>query len=248
MCGSPAVSPDGKQLAFDGRSIKPRTSSTMFVMSIDGSEPKQLRSGMMPNWSKDGKSLTFSTGGVRIMKLDGTTYLDGTAEKIFAKSGWGAQWSPDGKRIAFYEGTAIKTYDVAAGTIDTVLEGNEHAYRQFYWNMTWSPDSTRLCCKATKPDGTNEIVTLNMIGEKPKLKVHHSTKLGLNGDFAWHPRGDRIVFSGTCPERRGAQLYEFNPDQDAPPKLVVGQDPTRNNTDLCWTPDGKRLIVVSGDF
>jgi hypothetical protein len=44
------------------------------------------------------------------------------------------------------------------------------------------------------------------------------------------------------------QLYEFNPTTDAAPVLMKGQDPKRNNTDACWTPDGKRLIVVSGDY
>jgi hypothetical protein len=44
------------------------------------------------------------------------------------------------------------------------------------------------------------------------------------------------------------QLYEFNPSTDVAPKLVEGQDIARNNTDACWTPDGKRLIVISGDF
>jgi len=44
------------------------------------------------------------------------------------------------------------------------------------------------------------------------------------------------------------QLYEFDPDTDDPPRLMTGQDPERNNEDACWTPDGRQLIVVSGDF
>ena len=48
-----------------------------------------------------------------------------------------------------------------------------------------------------------------------------------------------------CPERVRLQLYEFNPKTDDLPKLLNGQDATRNNSSPCWTPDGKRLIVVS---
>ena len=44
------------------------------------------------------------------------------------------------------------------------------------------------------------------------------------------------------------QLYQFNPNTADPPVLVAGQDVTRNNTDACWTPDGKRLLIISGDF
>ena len=80
------------------------------------------------------------------------------------------------------------------------------------------------------------------------LTVRHSGKVSINADFAWHPRGDRIVYAMRCTERNQVQLYEFNPNNDLPPKLFDGQAVDRNNTDCCWTPDGKRLIVVSGDF
>ena len=51
-----------------------------------------------------------------------------------------------------------------------------------------------------------------------------------------------VIFAMTCPERGFVQLYEFNPGTDATPTLVEGQDKTRNNTDACWTPDGKNLL------
>ena len=113
--------------------------------------------------------------------------------------------------------------------------------------MSWSPDSKRLCFKGTKGE-VQEIASVNMTGEKPDLKVHHTGKIFVGADIAWHPQGGRIICSMTCVERGVTQLYEFNPDKNDPPTLVQGQDPTRNNSDLCWTPDGKRMIVVSGDF
>lgn len=56
------------------------------------------------------------------------------------------------------------------------------------------------------------------------------------------------MFAMSCPERGFVQLYEFNPTTADPPELMAGQDVARNNTDACWTPDGQRLIIVSGDF
>ena len=87
-----------------------------------------------------------------------------------------------------------------------------------------------------------------MTSEKPAPKVHHSTKLNINADFAWHPAGNRIAFGMYCPERKKLQIYEIDPSKDDPPALFPGQDETRNNNDVCWTPDGEQLIVVSGDF
>ena len=79
-------------------------------------------------------------------------------------------------------------------------------------------------------------------------KVHYSTKADINADFAWHPDGDRIVFGMFCQERQKTQLYEFNPNLDEPPTLFPGQDESRNHNDVCWTPGGEQLIVVSGDY
>ncbi len=244
-CGSPAVSPDGKQIAFDASPLKQQGNSSLFVMSIDGGNPRQIETGMMPTWSKNGDQLACSRGspkyGVWLMELEG-------ADHQFLAQGWGAQFSPDGSQIAFAEGTALKVYDLNTRETRTVLDGEANPYQQIYWNSTWSPDGKRLCFKGIKADGTQEVATVQMTGDKPELKVHHSGKLAINGDFAWHPLEDRIIFSMTCPERNKTQLYEFNPNKADPPTLMKGQDETRNNTDISWTPDGKRLIIVSGDY
>lgn len=239
-CGSPAISPDGKTLAFDAWSIKPRTSPTIFTLELGKTTPRRIGAGSMPTWSPDGTQFASSHSGVRIISLEGWNRV------AIREKGWGAQWSPDGKVIAFTEGTAIKLYDVASKKIRTIIQA--HDYRQIYWNMTWSPDSRWLCFKGHKADGTNDVVTLDTNSDRPKPRVHHSTTLNVNADFAWHPDGNRIVFGMHCPERKKTQLYEFNPNNDEPPTLFPGQDETRNNTDVCWMPDGQQLIVVSGDF
>lgn len=239
-CGSPAVSPDGKTLAFDAWSVKPRTSPTIFKMELGTNNPRKISSGSMPSWSPDGKRFACSQSGVRIINTDGWNPME------IRNNGWGAQWSPDGKTIAYTEGSAIKSYDVSTKKVRTILQ--THDYKKVYWNMAWSPDSRQICFKGEKADGSLEIATLNTTDAEPTHKVLHSTMLNINADFAWHPDGDRIAFGMYCPERKKTQIYELNPNQNKPPTLVPGQDETRNNNDVCWTPDGEQLIVVSGDF
>lgn len=244
-CGSPAVSPDGTKIAFDAWAKNQQGGSTLYVMSIDGGDPREIALGMMPNWSSDGKTLACSrsspTYGAWLMAVEGNNHKH-------INPGWGAQFSPDGTRLAFTEGAVLKVYNVDDESTDTLLEGNDNPYRQIYWNSCWSPDGKRLCFKGVKADGTQEVASVNTNADKPELKIHHSGKVAVNADFAWHPTESRVVFSMFCAERKHTQMYEFDPQRNAPPTLVKGQDETRNNTDMTWTPDGKRLIIISGDY
>jgi Ca2+-binding EF-hand superfamily protein len=241
-CGSPAVSPDAKWIAFDAWDKTDQQGSKLYLMSINGGDPREISTGMMPNWSSDGKTLACSRGeptyGSWLMDLQGD-------EHRHICNGWGAQYSPDGTRLAYSQGPILRVHNLKDSSEETILDGT---YRQIFWNVSWSPDGKRLCFKGIKGDGSQDVVTVNASSKEPNLKVHHSGKVAVNADFAWHPAGDRVVFAMTCPERSCMQLYEFNPTTDAAPVLMKGQDPKRNNTDACWTPDGKRLIVVSGDY
>ncbi len=241
-CGSVAISPDGKWLAFDAWSTKPRRGSAMFVMPMSGGEPVRLGDGMMPNWSPDSRQLTFSSGSSLWM-----TSRNGE-ERTQLAQGWGAQWSPDGRRIAFARNAEVCAYNLETKLVETLLTAEENLFQSVYWNMGWSPDSRRLCFKGAKADGSQGVAVMDAVPGKPNLKVRYLGKVAVNADFAWHPRGDRIVFAMQCPERSRVQLYEFDPDADEPPRLFPGQPVDRNLSDCCWTPDGKRLIVISGDY
>lgn len=243
-CGSVAVSPDGKTIAFDSWIGANQGGSALYTMDINGGEPKQICQGMMPSWSADGESLaySFTSQGFGVW----LTSLDGNREGL--ANGWGAQFSPDGTRVAFNVGSEIYTMELATGETTVLLQGDENPYRSIYWNSTWSPDSKRLCFKGVRADGIAEVASILTTGDDPDLKIHHSGKVNVNADFAWHPTEDRVVFAMQCAERTMVQLYQFNPNTTDAPVLVAGQDVTRNNTDACWTPDGKLLIVISGDF
>lgn len=244
-CGSPAVSPDGKRLAFDSWINRQQGASNIYVMKIDGSPPEEICPGMMPSWSKNGTKLALS----RSAPVFGSWLVDVSGEsEVQIGTGWGAQFSPDGTKLAFAEGTSLRIHDFESEATRTILDGPEYGYGQLFWNMAWSPDGKRICFKGAKTGGTQHVATVNTTGDQPELRVHHRGQVAVNADFAWHPTEDRVVYAMHCADRGFTQLYEFNPTNEAAPTLVQGQDIGRNNTDACWTPDGKRLIVISGDY
>src|SRR5436190_886630 len=95
-CGSPAVSPNGRRIAF-GRF------RGIWVMRADGSHQRRVdRLGGRPNYSPHGKRITFDRHfrGIWVMRADGShthrlTQRDGDSDPAF---------SPNGKRIVFYRG------------------------------------------------------------------------------------------------------------------------------------------------
>jgi len=248
--GSPTFSAEGQKLAFDGRKSQNGerfSDGKILVAASDGSDLKDIGSGVMPSWSPGGNRIAFSQispRGVAIMNSDGSH------RQMIDDQGWGAQWSPDGKKIAYsvHEpgGANIRIYDLIEETKTNLFPEGECPYSQLYWNMTWSPDSNWLCFKGRKKsDRSYDIATINAAGQKEGFKVHYNNKQAPYADFAWHPQGDAIVFAAEFNPRK---LFKFNPAEDkAPEPLNINVKGTILG-DVCYTPDGRYLLFnVSGE-
>lgn len=239
--GSPQFSRDGKYMAFDGwmpDAGEGTSDSRLFLLSTDRDELWLLGNGAMPTWGPDNTKLacSFYSGGVGIMTIE-------TQEIVtIDRNGWGTQWSPDGKRIAYAVGRELRIYNLESKQSRTAFNA-EGQYTSLAWNGTWSPDSERFLFLGTKEDGAKDIASVKVTGDDADLKKH-VTDIKPSAKFAWHPTQPRIVFSQYSAEQKRAQLFEFDPSQNNPPKRMNGQDPTLDVLSPTWTPDGKRLFCV----
>jgi len=245
---SVAVSPDGQLIAcvrWKRGENAMETASELCVLDREGRELHMLGSGRSPSWTPSGLSLVCRrrTQG---QDLVSTVSLDGQAA-IIEQFQYNAVWSPDGSKLASIGRMGLRIRDGGPGELNIIFDREGHPFGSLGEHICWSPDGRWLCLRCEGNDHKQQIVTVDAGGAELGFRIHDTMEKSL-GNIAWHPRGDRIVFSKFCPERGRMQLYEFNPDRNDSPRLFPGQDPHRHNTDSCWTPDGTTLLVISGDY
>jgi dipeptidyl aminopeptidase/acylaminoacyl peptidase len=108
--GDPQLSPDGRWVAYTISDLNwdaNRRVTQIYLVSVDGGEPKQLtnapQSSSSPRWSPDGKRLAFISareGGPQVWTID---VASGEQKKVTNISTGASDpvWSPDGRMIAF---------------------------------------------------------------------------------------------------------------------------------------------------
>lgn len=253
--GSPTWSKDGKLIAFDA--WRPQlgehlSDAKVIVVNADGANPRILGDGAMPSFSPRANRIAYSrynaNQGVWVMSIAGPD----KEPVLLDNQGWGADWSPNGRRIVYttYGGAGgpaanLVVYDLVEGTRKPLFDAATARYRSFFWNFTWSPDGRKIVFKGERDDGKIEMGIVDARGAKHGLVTRFVGNVMAN--FAYRPDGKRVLFSY---QKDGPafpmQLYAVDPNTQDPPELLAGQDPARPNTAAAFSPDGKRLAIVSG--
>ena len=189
--GYPAVSPDGKTIAFYG--YYGRETWSIHTINVDGSERKRLtheenKLDSSPSWTPDGKQILFA-------RVDGEEHeiwimnADGSQQKqIEGISGGGPNITKAG-RLLYYSHFPNKEICIADidGSNSIALTSNDTDDA----NPDMSPDGTKIAFMSDR-DGSIEIYTMGADGSNQTRLTFE----GANWDPIWSPDGTRILFNG----------------------------------------------------
>jgi TolB protein len=240
---SPEISPDGKWVAVDGwRRGQTNVAAHLLIASVETDEVRDLGIGCIPQWSPDGKKIGFSRygRGVFIRNFEG----DADEQSIDSR-GWAIEFSPDGKQTAYVKGSNnLIIHNIATNEIRPVFPEGQSPYIYIEHNFKWSPDSKRISFKGHTPNNVLDVGIVNTTGGDPRLRILCDAK-DVSSDFAWFPDGKRLMFARRPEGAATTQIFEVNPDGEAPSTRYPNQPINRNNICVSWSRDGKTFVYLS---
>jgi hypothetical protein len=207
----PALSPDGKSLAFYNH--RSDSSWSLHLLDLASGAIRDLAGDRntldwSPRWSKDGRRLFFTRSrpaprwSSEIWAVD----LDGSSpRRIGGVEGQGPDCSPDGKLVAFYD------YVEGGGDIWTMGSDGSNPTRLTEdpaedWWPAFSPDGGRIAFQTAR-DGNFEIYTMKADGTDLKRLTYDKAE---DAEPRWSPDGRRLLFSSM---RDGHyEIYLMNSD------------------------------------
>jgi Tol biopolymer transport system component len=214
---SPAVSPNGRRIAFVSMRNFRTSAGDIWVMNADGTRQTRLTSDVAdeadPAWSPDGKKIVFDLvnsgrSDLYVMDADGSHRRRLTATPQVEG---GPAWSPNGKKIAFAR--IPSPYNTAARIYTVNPDGSglrELSSKPYEGGPSWSPDSRRIAFERG-----GDIYLMNADGTH-RHRLTWTTSL--EEAPAWSPDGRTVAFVS---DRSGdTELWQIDVDGTRPRQLT----------------------------
>lgn len=193
---TPAISPDGKSVAFVSDTAGPRQ---IFIRLLAGGPPLQIThdagAHLEPRWSQDSASLIYYTPPSE-NETQGTLWevsaLGGAPHRL-APALSGADVSHDGKRLTFFRLGDKEMQLVASDRDGSNLRVVMSAPVSFsYRKPRWSPNDKLIAYLHSRENWADDVYVVRSDGGTPKQVSADNT---LMTGLAWLSDGSRILYS-----------------------------------------------------
>ena len=254
---SPAISPDGAQVAYATLRHSERPGHFDIVTAQLDLKPRLLFFGSSrerqqlttvgasesePAWSPDGAQIAFLRDGyLHTMAADGSD-VRGIAPGIPVDHE-PPVWSPDGTRLAF-RGEPDGVLYVVGADGSNLREVADRAAARRIWSgrLAWSPDGRGIAFMARNDvSGGPDLYVADVEGNGRVTRIAWGF-----GSPVWSPDGTEIFF-GHGEAKKGPGLYAV---AVADPHHLrrVTEIKINNILGMAWSPDGTRLAVLKTPF
>jgi Tol biopolymer transport system component len=209
----PAISPDGKEIAYQLRSEDEKRQN-IYVKLIGTDSELQLTNSAAedccPQWSPDGRYIAFLRGREWLIRIPARQVLQTKSDKYtrFDCLYSGAEWFPDGRHLALVQTSraqgpaAERTLHIVSLDIDTgaqqILTTPPRGVRGDT-KPALSPDGETLAFTRQAADGMADIGLLRL-RDRRLLMLTHGASLGR---IAWTPDSHELVADGLIEGRGG---------------------------------------------
>jgi dipeptidyl aminopeptidase/acylaminoacyl peptidase len=245
--GDPAMSPDGKTIAF---SAQGRGGRGIHRVRVDApnTEPQFWTAGTGAVWAPDSQSIVFIREG-RLWRLD--TKSEQPVPITPAMKGLrAATFSPDGRSLAFYS--------IQSGHQDIWIVGADGGEpRQLtYGSMSvddgrfepaWSPDGRTIAFVSNKADYWADDVWLVEV-DSGKLRQLSRGITVVGPSLHWSPTGDRLAAFGNSKKDFWyldlADIFLLDPNTGREAKVAMPAHVSAYGNRAAWSRDGSLIYFV----
>jgi Tol biopolymer transport system component/DNA-binding winged helix-turn-helix (wHTH) protein len=241
----PAFSPDGKQLAFVRQNID--SLGDIFIMPANGGEPRRLTFDhaaipTSPVWTRDGRSLVFSSTRSSIPTLWRTSANGGSPVQVpqVGVVTTNPAISPKGHRLAYEQilgSSSIWSLNLGntAGKDSNTQVTSSKGYNRA---PEFSPDGSKIAFESDRT-GTMEIWTCKNDGSD-LMRLTNFGAVQFTGPPRWSPDGQKIAFGSALGEHNA--IFVVNAEGGVPRPLTHG---VSDSLSPSWSRDGKWIYFSS---